>query len=241
MRTISQFLTRDLGSRITHHGSLPILSLLLTLASNAAEGTLTISAGYVSDIDNSGLIDFALQFNRAPDFFTCDDYGRQADAFQFYIATSTNVPVSFPPRPYASLIRGGEISYDNHIVIRNDGPPDEAEPHSGGWGFVRGAVTYTLNTDTLTFSVPAEVLDVQGPFAYSLLLTSFGAATHDPFAGGSGGPISIPEPGPLFLVLAASVARLLLFPFRTQRAGRIMAGQIHQSRMAFSQCDSVPS
>jgi hypothetical protein len=205
-----------------------VLFALPVAALNAdTQSPLALEAGFVSDIDSSANVTFTLQFNRAPDFFTSDQYGRQADAFQFYIATSTNIPLFYPPRPYASLIRGGEIYYGNAIVIRNDGPPDDADPHSGGWGFVRGAVTYTLNADILTFSVPAEVLDVQGPFAYSLLLTSFGAATHDPLAGGSGGPISIPEPGPFFLVLAAAVARLLLFPFRTQRAGRIMAGQNH--------------
>jgi hypothetical protein len=65
-----------------------------------------------------------------------------------------------------------------------------------------------LNADSLTFSVPADVLNVQGSFAYSLLLTSFGAATHDSYSGDSGGPIPVPEPAPFSLVLAAAVTRL---------------------------------
>jgi hypothetical protein len=187
----------------------PLLLLLVLVASkSAAQGTLTLEAGYVSDIDSFGAVNFTLQFSRTPDFLSLDQYGRQADAFQFYIATSTNIPVFYPPRPYASLIRGGEINYGNGIVIRNDGPPDDSDPHSGGWGSVRGSVPYTLNTDTLTFSVPADVLNVQGTFAYSLLLTSFGAATHNPYAGDSGGPIPVPEPVPLSFAFAAVVTRL---------------------------------
>jgi hypothetical protein len=210
MNATSQSRPRGFGSRITPHASLFTVSLLLALATfNAdAQNPLALEAGFVSDIDNSANVTFTLQFNRAPDFFTCDQYGRQADAFQFYIATSTNIPVFYPPRPYASLIRGGEINYGNGIVIRNDGPSDETDPHSGGWGSVRGSVPYTLSADTLMFSVPADVLDVQGPFAYSLLLTSFGAATHNPYAGDSGGPIPVPEPAPFSLVLAAAVTRL---------------------------------
>ena len=210
MSATSQSRSRGFGSRITPHASRFTIGLLLVLATfNAvAYGTFTLEAGSVSDIDNSGNVTFTLQFNRAPDFFTLDAYDRQADAFQFYIATTTNIPLFYPPRPYASLIRGGEIYYDNAIVIRNDGPPDDNDPHSGGWGSVRGNVPYSLSSQTLIFSVPADVLDVQGPFAYSLLLTSFGAATHNPYTGDSGGPIPVPEPATFSLALAAALTRL---------------------------------
>jgi hypothetical protein len=93
-------------------------------------------------------------------------------------------------------------------MIRNDGPPDDSDPQSGGWGSVRGSVPYSLSGETLTLSVPADVLNVQGTFAYSLLLTSFGAATHNPYTGDSGGPIPVPEPASLSLALAAAVTRL---------------------------------
>ena len=65
-----------------------------------------------------------------------------------------------------------------------------------------------MSGSTLTFSVPADVLDVQAPFAYSLLLTSFGAATHNPYTGDSGGPIPVPEPSLFPLALAAAITRL---------------------------------
>ena len=185
-----------------------LLSLVIAAGKSAAEDTLTLEAGSVSAIDNLENVTFTLQFNRAPDFFTCDEFGRQADAFQFYIATTTNIPIFFPPRPYASLIRGGEIHLGDGIIIRNDGPPDDSDPNSGGWGSVRGSVPYSLSGETLSFSVPADVLDVQGPFAYSLLLTSFGAATHNPYTGDSGGPILVPEPSLFSLALVAAITRL---------------------------------
>ena len=61
-----------------------------------------------------------------------------------------------------------------------------------------------MSGQTLIFSVPADVLNAQGPFAYSLLLTGFGAATHNPYTDDSGGPTSVPEPA--FLSLALVVA-----------------------------------
>ena len=192
-------------------GGFLLLSVLAGSKSDA-QVPLILEAGFVGGIYESGNVDFTLEFNRAPDFFSCDQYGRQGDAFQFYIATTTNIPVFYPPRPYASLIRGGEIHIGDGIIIRNDSPPDESDPNSGGWGSVRGTVPYTLDADTLTFSVPADVLNVQGTFAYSLLLTSFGAATHNPYTGDSGGPIPIPEPAAVAVMFAAAAARLVFRP-----------------------------
>ena len=65
-----------------------------------------------------------------------------------------------------------------------------------------------MSGQTLIFSVPADVLNAQGPFAYSLLLTGFGAATHNPYTGDSGGPIPVPEPASFSLALAAALTRL---------------------------------
>src|ERR1017187_137089 len=174
MSATSQSRSRGFGSRITLHASPFTICLLLALATfNAvAYGTFTLEAGSVSDIDNARNVTFTLQFSRAPDFVPLDAYERQADAFQFFIATSTNIPLYYPPRPYASLIRGGEINFDNAIVIRNDGPPDDNDPHSGGWGSIRGSVPYTLNANILTFSAPADVLNVQGPFANILTFSA---------------------------------------------------------------------
>lgn len=175
-----------------------------------AQGSFALVGGSVSDIDNSGNVNFTLQFSYPPDFFSCDAGGRQANGFQFYIGTTTNVPQFYPPRPYASLIRGGEIYLGNGIAIRNDGPPDDGEPNSGGWGAVRGTVPFSLNGSSLTFAVPAAVLNVQGSFAYSLLLTSYGGATHSPYTGASGGDIPLPEPAVGALVTLAILSRWVL-------------------------------
>lgn len=186
--------------------------VLLTLALGGvpcrAQGTIVLESGFVSDVDSFGNVNFKLLFNRPPDFFDTDAYDRQADAFQFYIATSTNVPIYYPPRPYASLIRGGEIHYGAGIVVRSDGPPDDSDPHSGGWGSIRGEVGFNVAGDAVWFSVPAGVLGVQGPFAYSLLLTRYGAATRNPYTGESGFPIPVPEPAATTLLLAAFLARV---------------------------------
>ena len=191
-----------------------LLSLAMVAFKSPAQAAFALQGGYITDVDASGDINFTLQFSRTPDFFTCDQYGRQADAFQFYIATTTNVPAFYPPRPYASLIRGGEIQYGNGLVIRNDGPPDDSDPSSGGWGSVRGYVPFSLSGDILMFSVPADILNVQGPFAYSLLLTSFGAATHDPYTGLSGGTIPVPEPTSLSVAFVALAAGFLFRNFK---------------------------
>ncbi len=194
----------------------PGLALLVLLLCAFADGrcpaqvTLLLQSGYVSDLDTVGNVDFVLQFNRAPNFFDTDTYGRQADSFQFYIGTTTNVPIFYPPRPYASLVRGGEIHFGGGLVIRNDGPPDETDPHSDGWGSVRGAVAFNLTGNTLAFSIPAGVLNIQGPFGYSVLLTCYGAATRDPYTGESGFPIPVPEPAITTLLLAAFLTRLAL-------------------------------
>ena len=181
-----------------------------TLRHCYAQGIFALAGGSVSDIDNSGNVNFTLQFSYPPNFFSCDTGGRQANGFQFYIGTTTNVPQFYPPRPYASLVRGGEIYLGNGLVIRNDGPPDDGDPNSGGWGSVRGTVPFALNGATLTLRVPASMLNVTGPFAYSLLLTSYGGATHAPYTGLSGGAIPVPEPVSGALVALAIVGRWVI-------------------------------
>jgi len=200
--------------------------LVLTLEVRG-QGTLILQSGYVG-LDGMGNVDFRLVFNRAPDLFSSDQYGRQADAFQFFIATTTNVPIFYPPRPYASLIRGGEIHSSGGVVIRDDGPPADWDTNSGGWGPIRGIRPFDLTGDILTFSIPTDMLNVQGDFAYSLLLTSFGEETRDPYTGLSGGPIPVPEPSSFILVLAIAAAWMCSTRGRRglQRSGLIGAQRI---------------
>jgi hypothetical protein len=141
-----------------------------------AQETFQLITASVGNLDGASNVDFCLTFNRAPDFFTVDQYDRPADSFQFYVSTDTNKPNLYPARPYASLIRGDEIHVADDIRVRNDSPPD-SDPDAHGWGSLRGSVPYKLNGQTLTFSIPSSVLNVSGPFGYTLMLTSYGAST----------------------------------------------------------------
>ena len=178
-------------------------SFFCVAANSHAQGTFLLTSGSVSNIDGGGNVDFSLTFNQVPYFFTVDEFGRQANAFQFYIATNPFTGL-YPPRPYASLIRGGEIHVAGDIRVRNDSPPDP-DPNASGWGSIRGIVPFTLNGQTLTFSVPSSVLNVSAPFAYTLQLTRYGASTGV-YPGLSGGPIPIPEPSSSFLAAIGAIA-----------------------------------
>jgi uncharacterized membrane protein len=178
-------------------------SFFCAAAYSDAQVTFGLTNGYVSNIDGGSNVAFSLTFNQVPDFFALDQSGRQASGFQFYISTSTNTPSS----PYASLIRGDEIHIAGVIPIRDDGQPDTTDPNSGGWGSIRGSVPDVLNGQTLTFSVPASVLNVSGPFGYELVLDSYGGMTSNYF-GASGGPIIPPlPPAPVGRYTIATVAR----------------------------------
>ena len=195
-----------------------LVACLLSAGSRSfADDLFGLTSGYVGNIDHAGNIRFSLTFNQPPDFTTVDSFDRQQNGFQFFIATSPVVPSDSPSRPYASLIRGNEIWVANDIRIRNDGPPD-TDPISGGWGSVRGSVPYRLHGDTLTFFVPASVLNVSGRFGYSLLLTTYGAGNPTVYKGLSGGaiPVCVPEPSSLFLWVTGSLLMIWLPASKTR-------------------------
>jgi len=178
--------------------SLSLAALFFSVAIHGRlQGSLFLTGGYVDYAGGSAPIGFTLTFNRTPDFLTVDSFNRQADAFQFYIGTSTNIPIG--NAPLASLVRGGEIHVAGDIPIRDQSPPS-GDPNSGGWGPIRGSVSYSLTGQTLTFSVPASLLNVSSPFGYELLLTTYGATSAD-YLRVSGGPIVVPEPSTISLAL----------------------------------------
>ncbi len=55
---------------------------------------------------------FQIEFNRAPDFFTTDEVGRQADSFQYFIDADGGFPIFRGTDTYYSnleaIIRGGD-------------------------------------------------------------------------------------------------------------------------------------
>jgi hypothetical protein len=109
------------------------------------------------------------------------------------------------------LLRGGEIHVAGTLPVRNDSPSDTSDPNSGGWGSIRGSVSYSLVGTTMTFSIPADVLNVQGLFAYTLQLDNYGVVTSY-YPALSGGAIMVPEPSSFSLatmfMLGIAISRI---------------------------------
>jgi len=129
---------------------------------------------------------------RTPDFFTTDEYGRQADSFQDYVDADgfRNTGISYSN--LESLIRGDEIHLGGDVRIRNVSPSDP-DFSSGGWGSIRSSVPYTLSGNVFSHLVPLQLIgDTDGKFSYILMWTEYG---------GAGGYIyaeTVPEPATIF-------------------------------------------
>ncbi len=123
---------------------------------------------------------FQIEFNRTPDFFTTDEYDRQADAFQYYIDADGGFPIFKGTDIYysnlESLITGWEIHLGGGVPIRNALPPDPDLSSSGGWGSIRGSVPYTLSGNVFSLLVPLKLIgDSDGKFSYRLEWYEYGA------------------------------------------------------------------
>ena len=119
---------------------------------------------------STGLVTFRIAFNRAPDFFTTDALGRQADEFQYYVGSDE------PEAPwlYDSVIRGGEIHSSGLVRIRNNALVPDPAPESGGWGTVRGEFSFDLRGPVLQFSAPLGVVtDRTGIDAVPFMLETY--------------------------------------------------------------------
>jgi hypothetical protein len=172
-------------------------SLLFGLTSGLpAEAALMVlsQSAEVNLASNSVL--FQIEFNRVPDFFTTDEYDRQADSFQYFIDADGGFPIFRGRDIYysnlESIIRGEEIHLGGDVRIRNALPPDPGSS-SGGWGSIRGSVPYTLSGNVLSLLVPLQLIgDTDGKFSYELMWAEYG---------GDGGYIdaeSVPEPATIF-------------------------------------------
>jgi hypothetical protein len=161
--------------------------LLIAAPANAA--TLT----NVSIDINAGVVSFALTYDSAPDFFTVDSFGRQAESFQFYIGGSGSGPPQFLA-PLASVIRGEEIHTFGAIPVRSSNAPPEPPPGTG-WGGIRAMLPYSLNNNVLTFV--ATLADLNEPDGYYPQITweayHFGATYA-----GHGSPLPLPGALALF-------------------------------------------
>ncbi len=173
-------------------------SLLFGLTSGvpAEAALLVLSQSAEVNLDSSSVL-FQIEFNREPDFFTTDEYDRQADAFQYFIDADGGFPIFKGTDIYysnlESLITGWQIHLGGDVPIRNALPPDPDLSSSGGWGSIRGSVPYTLSGNVFSFLVPLQLIgDSDGKFSYRLEWYEYG---------GVGGYIeaeTVPEPATIF-------------------------------------------
>jgi hypothetical protein len=123
----------------------------------------------------TGNVDFTVQFDRAPNFRKVDQYGRQADSFQYFIVGDDTLPY---PQNFDAIIRGDEIQLRSRLLpIRNSAPPDP-DPAAGGWGTIRATVPFQLHGHVLTFSAALTALtdhSTDGRFTYIVETYSFGS------------------------------------------------------------------
>ena len=142
-------------------------------------------------------VNFSITFSEFPDFFTIDSFGRQADEFQYYFDSDSEITGPFLDQDLADrIIRGGEIHVEGDLRIREGlGGASDPDPNSGGWGSIVGSVNYSLNDRELSFTVPWDVLgEDDGEFTYALLLVEFGGSTDEVFY-----PAQIPLPSAFWL------------------------------------------
>jgi len=127
----------------------------------------------------TGEVTFHIVFSQKPDFFTTDEFNRPANSFQYFIVGDSSLPY---PETFDSIIRGDEIRFaDGLAAIRNAAPPDDDISRSGGWGTIRGEVSYSLHGPVLRFSVPLALISqhtAPGAVEYDLESFEFGGLTH---------------------------------------------------------------
>jgi len=178
---------------------------------------------------------FSIQFDRAPDLFTVDTAGRQADSFQFWTDSNAPDPVG---RAYAGLF--GELPPDTQAVITAVEIPRlnqleivwvkpltwEGPRSSGGWGSVEQHVAYTLTDDhLLSFTMPLSFLrDTDGDFYYAFETYDYGSWGGQTFSGIRGERYEVPPvPDPACATLLVVGAATLLAWQRRRRTDAISA------------------
>jgi hypothetical protein len=171
-----------------------VLPTFLVVIHNASAALVAVE--YSSTIDTlNEEATFSIEFNRAPDFFTLDGFGRQADSFQYYIDVDATVGTVGEIRFIAGIIvRGGEIHLEGDIRVRDR--EGDGGVNSGGWGPIRGSVPFQLTGNILTFTSPWTLINDDGVFSYALLLTEYGGLTDFVFGLSGESYPAVPPPPP---------------------------------------------
>lgn len=133
-----------------------ILTLIFLFASVTAFATVLptpiITGASVSDTNGNYI--FQLLFDHTPNFAQHNEYGLQAESFQFFV---TDDPVNLPMNPYVAdyIVRGDGIG--DGIKVCSTRPYGSGCP--SGWGLDLGDFSYSLQNLTLTLSIPDAVFD----------------------------------------------------------------------------------
>jgi hypothetical protein len=161
----------------------------IALLSAPAVGQPLKVVGSSVRFDNAAqVVNFEIEFNHKPDFFTLDAGGRQLDSWQISVDTMPgyNGFGGTSPYPWETIIRGEEIHVEDNIRVRNHILGPSNEPGSGGWGPIAGAVDYTLVDKKQKFSIPYDVLNTQaGTFRFEIDTYMYGEMQPDAVKGSS--------------------------------------------------------
>jgi len=200
--TASPFAT--LGAHLRHAlaGSLLLLAALAPARAESPPDILT-PVSYATNVDLAAQIaTFAIRFDRAPDFFTLDEFERPADQFQFWTDTVSLDPIQ---STYAGILGTGplgtqmmvtttaipvnnQLSYVWPQLITDPGPKDP-----GGWGSIEAYAGYTLVGDTVSFDVPLALLRApDGHFNYAFQTARYGLGGAVSYFGVSGEEYTLP-------------------------------------------------
>jgi hypothetical protein len=156
-----------------------LLSSIILLFPSTGWSAFTVVNDEVFVNVNTGTTTFTIEFNQAPDFFTVDEYNRQANGFQYYIYGNESLGY---PDYYSSIIRGEEIHLTGDVLRIREATPPSNDLESGGWGYVIYEAPLALNGSTISFTVNTSLLTSfltkDGVFKYDLMATEFGGQTY---------------------------------------------------------------
>lgn len=176
----------------------------------------------------TGQANFSLRFDRPPDFFTLDDAGRPADAFELFTDTASNDPIQSTidglngsgPLGTQTIISGYDIATRRQLNIWWPKPVSEwipGDPESQA--VLRTYSGYTLASDTLSFSLPLSLLhEPDAAFYYGFQIFQYGGWTTFNYYGTSGQEYvpAVPEPAHAAMLGAG----LLLLAARSRHGSR---------------------
>lgn len=157
---------------------------------------LSVQSSSVMVDTEAGVAGFSLLFDAVPDFYTVDEFGRQASSFQYWIFWDGAPTVRTGDSDV--IVRGGEIPVAGDLRFRDRGPSGTGGPDAGGWGPLRGSVPFVQTGALVEFSAPLSLIgDPDGVFAYGLIATEYGASSGTLL--GYSGQV-VPEPSTASLV-----------------------------------------